>query len=70
MASFVPEKSMADLPEPKDRPRKSKLNKDLLLALLYVLFVIAAVGGMMLVDVYGEAKLGSAAKIHDAADDH
>jgi hypothetical protein len=70
MISLIPEKPMADLPKPKDRPRKGKLNKNLLLGMLYVLFVIAAVGGMMLVDVYGEAKMGSAAKIHDAADDH
>lgn len=61
---------MADLPEPKEGPRKGKIDKHILLGVLYVIFVVAAVGGMMLIDYIGEAKMDSAAAVHDAADDH
>ena len=61
---------MADSPEPKNLPRKSKINKDILLGVLYVIFVVAAVGGMMLVDYVGEKKMDAMHAVHDNADDH
>jgi len=61
---------MADRPQPDKRPRKGKINKDVLLAVLYVLFVVAAVGGMMALDYYGEVKMGRTTAVQDAPDDH
>jgi quinol-cytochrome oxidoreductase complex cytochrome b subunit len=61
---------MADLPEPAKRPRKGKLNKHILLAMLYFAFVVLAIGGMMLVDYYGEAKMDATRAVRDAPEDH
>jgi hypothetical protein len=48
---------MADLPEPKAPPRKRVFNKDTLIGALYLIFVVAAIGGMMLIDYVGEKKM-------------
>jgi hypothetical protein len=61
---------MADRLEPKTPPRKGKINKDILLGILYAVFVVAAVGGMMLLDYVGEKKMDTMHAVHDNVDDH
>ncbi len=64
---------MANQPKHHDRAQKPKLNKDILLAVAFAVFVVLALAAMMTIDAIGEARLGdmnSATMHQDAAANH
>lgn len=60
---------MSNLPDSNERNPKGKFNKDILLGILFAVFIVAAIAAMVVIDTIGQAKLGDASKIHNAVDD-
>jgi hypothetical protein len=59
---------MADPHESGNQETKRKLNKDLLLGIIFAIFVIVSIAGMVAIDVLGEAKMGGKHQVQDAAE--
>jgi hypothetical protein len=54
-------------PEAQHEPKR-RINKDLLLGALFVLFIVLAIGLMVAIDVVADARMGGPHEIHDAAE--
>jgi len=61
---------MSERPASPTPGRPRKRGRDVLLFVVFVIFVILALGSMLAIDYFGEKRMGDASKVQDAPDDH
>jgi hypothetical protein len=59
---------MANLPKSHNSEPKRKINKDVLLWGIFVVFVVVSLAGLVAIDVVGEARMGNHQHPADAAE--